>query len=83
MLDTRDIIRILGVALITAGVICLPVGWPPPSPKAWTSAFTMMTHVGGFFVIGVFLLALGLALVGATYLPESKRKKRPSSTNDG
>ncbi|MBE2179266.1 MAG: hypothetical protein IAE97_02230 [Chthoniobacterales bacterium] len=77
MLDTRDIIRITGIALITAGVICLPVGWPPPSPKAWTSVFTMMAHVGEFFVIAVILLALGLALVGATCLPGSKRKKAP------
>lgn len=83
MLATRDIIRITGIVLITAGVVCLPVGCPPPNPKAWTSVFTMMAHVGEFFVTGVILLALGLALVGASYLPRSKRKMRPSSTDDG
>jgi hypothetical protein len=76
MLDARDILRIIAIVLISAGLTCIPVGWPPPNPKTWTSVFSLMSETGEFFVIGLVLTLLGFLLLGLTCIPRTAAFKR-------
>jgi len=68
MLTVREIIRIIAVIVFTLGIVCLPVGWPPPNPKSWTSSFSLMAHTGQFQLIGGIISLVGMLLFVASYI---------------
>lgn len=55
MLTAREILRTVSVIIFTLGIVCLPMGWPPPNPKSWTSSFSLMAHAGQFQIIAELL----------------------------
>jgi hypothetical protein len=73
MLSGREIIRIVSIVVFSAGIICLPRGWPPPNPKSWTSNFLLMAGAGEYFAIGVVLCVAGLLMIGLSYVPLPQR----------
>jgi hypothetical protein len=72
MLSGRDIFRIVSLVVFSAGIICLPRGWPPPNPKSWTSNFTLMAGTGEYFAIGAVLCVVGMLMIGLSYIPIPK-----------
>jgi len=73
MLSGRDIFRIVSFLVFSAGILCLPKGWPPPNPKSWTSNFSLMAGTGEVFAMGVILCVAGLLMIGLSYVPLSKK----------
>jgi hypothetical protein len=73
MLSGREIFRIVSIVVFSAGIICLPRGWPPPNPKSWTSNFLLMASAGEYFAIGVVLCVAGLLMIGLSYVPLPQR----------
>jgi hypothetical protein len=51
-----------------AGVVCLPVGWPPPNPKSWTSSFSLLALAGNFQILGAVISLAGILLFVASYI---------------
>jgi hypothetical protein len=74
MLTFREIIRIASVVIFALGIVCLPVGWPPPNPKSWTSSFSLIAHTGQFQVIGGILSLVGVLLFVASYIQIPSKK---------
>jgi len=75
MLTAREITRIAAVIVVMLGIVCLPVGWPPPNPKSWTSSFSLMAHAGQFQMIGGIITLAGILLFLASYIQIPRRKK--------
>jgi len=75
MLTARDITRIAAVIIFMLGLGCLPVGWPPPNPKSWTSIFSLMAHAGQFQIVGGIITLAGILLFMASYIQIPRRKQ--------
>jgi hypothetical protein len=76
MLAARDIIRIVAVVIFALGFLCIPNGWPPPNPKSWTSAFSLMAAAGEFKATGAMLCLAGLLLFLLSFIPFPKQKTK-------
>jgi len=74
MLTARDITRIAALIIFMLGVVCLPVGWPPPNPKSWTSSFCLMADAGQFQMIGGIISLAGILLFLTSYIQIPRRK---------
>jgi hypothetical protein len=64
--------RLLGVLLVCAGVLCLPIGFGV-SPRQDLSFFHNLADLNIFFKTGAALVAIGsLVLVASLFLPSAE-----------
>jgi hypothetical protein len=61
------LLRVVGVAIAAAGLVCLPVGYGI-NPKRDLSVFNNLADTGIFVTMGLVLIAVGAVLCVASWV---------------